>query len=133
MRAKGYSKIPLRLDRLGCHLDVLKVEKIAREGDGLAGKSAADDFERLVGARAALLGGHAEARKFFAFKADPDTELETAAQDDINGRNILGKSDRIVKRHQQHARCDADPVGAGGDRRCGGKSESGYQPWAAVR
>jgi hypothetical protein len=26
-----------------------------------------------------------------------------------------------VKRHQQHARCDADPIGAGGDRRGGGE------------
>ena len=32
-----------------------------------------------------------------------------------------GKPDRIVKRHQQHARCDADVVGAGGDRRGGGQ------------
>jgi hypothetical protein len=30
----------------------------------------------LVGARAALLGGYAEARELFALEADPDTKLE---------------------------------------------------------
>jgi hypothetical protein len=57
-------------------------------------------------------------------EADPHTELETAARDDIDGRNILGKADRIVERHQQHAGCDADAVGAGGDRR-GGRQNRG--------
>ncbi|MFZ3237904.1 MAG: hypothetical protein WA417_24185 [Stellaceae bacterium] len=51
-----------------------------------------DDVERLVGARAALFGGHAEARELFAFEADPNAKLEMAAPDDINGRNILGKA-----------------------------------------
>src|SRR5271167_4112037 len=44
-------------------------------------------------------------------KPIPDTELETAARENINGRNILGKTYRIVEWHQQHARCDANPVG----------------------
>ena len=71
----------------------------------------------MVGARAALLGGHAETRELFTFEADPDTKLETAARDDINGRDILGEAYGIVKRHQEHAGYDADPVGARGDRR----------------
>ena len=33
------------LDRLGRHPDVLEIEKLALEGDSLAGKSAANDFE----------------------------------------------------------------------------------------
>jgi hypothetical protein len=59
--------------------------------------------------------------ELFAFEADPDTKFETAARDDINGRNILGKAYRIVERHQQHPGCDADAVGAGGDCRGGGE------------
>src|ERR1700730_1563880 len=105
------------LDGLRRHLDILKVEELALEGDGLSGKGTANDFERLVGARAALLGRHAETLKLFAFEADPDAKLEAAAGDHINGRNILGKADRIVKRHQQHPRCDADATGAGADGR----------------
>jgi hypothetical protein len=57
------------LDRFGRHLDVLEVEEVALEGDGLAGKGASNDVERLVRARAALLERYAEARKLFAFKA----------------------------------------------------------------
>jgi hypothetical protein len=99
----------------------LEIEKLALERDGLAGKSATDYFERLVGARAALLGRHAETGELFAFEADPDAKLEATAGDHINGCNILGKAYRIVERHQQHAGCDTDPVGAGGDRRGGGQ------------
>ena len=58
-------------------------------------------------------------RNLFAFEADPHAKFEAAARDDINGRNVLGKTYRIVKGHQQHAGCDADPVGTGGDRRGG--------------
>src|SRR5580704_13476986 len=105
------------LDGLRRHLDILKVEELALEGDGLSGESAADDFEGLVGARAALPGRHAETLKLFAFEADPDAKLEATAGDHINGCNVLGKADRIVKRHQQHAGCDADATGAGADGR----------------
>jgi hypothetical protein len=48
------------LDRLGRDPNVLEIEKLALEGDGFAGKSAANDVERLVGPSAAILGGHAE-------------------------------------------------------------------------
>src|SRR4029077_17936712 len=47
----------------------------------------------------------------------PGAELETTAGDHIDCRDILGKADGTVKRHQEHAGYDADPVGAGGDRR----------------
>src|SRR5689334_8451067 len=102
--------------RVGAGVNLIRweSENALLKGDGFARESSADDVERLVGARAALLGGHAEARKLFTFEADPDTKFETAARDDINGRNILGKAYRIVERHQQHAGCDADAVGAGG-------------------
>src|SRR5580704_2953940 len=109
------------LDGLRRHFDILKVEELALEGDGLAGKGTADDFEGLVGARAALLGRHAETLKLFALEADPNAKLEATAGDHINGRNVLGQADRIVQRHQQHPGCDADPVGTGGDRRGGGQ------------
>jgi len=77
----------------------------------------------MVGARAALLGRHAEARKLFPLKADADAELETAAGDHINGCDVLGKADGIVKRHQEHPGCDADATGAGADGR--GYGENG--------
>src|SRR6267378_473826 len=109
------------LDGLRRHPDVLEVKELAFEGDGLSGESAADDFEGLVGARAALLGRHAEAGKLFPLKADPDAKLEATAGDHINGRDVLGKADRIVKRHQEHPGCDADATGGGADGRGGGQ------------
>jgi hypothetical protein len=97
-----------------------KVEELALEGDGLSGKSPAHYFERLVGSRAALFERHTKPFELFPLEADAGAELETAPGDDIDCRDILGKADRIVKRHQEHARCDADPIGAGSDRRgCG--------------
>src|SRR5271169_7161726 len=105
------------LDRRRCHLDVLEVEELALEGDGPSGKSAANYFERLIGSGAALLERHTEPFELFPFEADSGAELETAAGDNIHCRDILGKAYGIVKRHQQHSGYDADPSGAGGDRR----------------
>ena len=105
------------LDRLRCHLNVLEVEELALEGDGLSGKRAPNYVEGLVGSRAALFERHTETFELFPFEADPGAELETTAGDHINGRNVLGKAYGIVERHQEHAGYDADPLGAGGDRR----------------
>src|SRR6266404_7368350 len=105
------------LDRLRCHLNVLEVEELALEGDGLSGKRAPNYVEGLVASRSALLVGHTETFELFPFEADPGAELETTAGDHINGRNVLGKAYGIVKRRQEHAGYDADPLGAGGDRR----------------
>src|SRR6266481_473031 len=105
------------LDRLRCHLDVVEVEELALEGNRLSGKRAPNYFKGLVGSRAALFERHTETFELFPFEADPGAELETTAGDHINGRNVLGKAYGIVKRYQEHAGYDADPVGAGGDRR----------------
>jgi len=60
---------------------------------------------------------HAEARKLFPLEADADAEFETAAGNHVNDRDVLGKADGIVKRHQEHPGCDADATGAGADGR----------------
>src|SRR5260370_3975397 len=105
------------LDRLWRHLDVLEVEELALEGDGLSSKSAANYVEGLVGSRSALLVRHNETFELFQLEADPSAELETTAGDDVDCRDIFGKAYGIVKRHQEHSGDDADPVGASGDRR----------------
>ncbi len=71
----------------------------------------------MVGSRSTLLVRHTETFELFPFEADPGAELETTPGDDIDCRNVLGKAYGIVKRHQEHSGYDADPVGAGGDRR----------------
>src|SRR6202035_3083301 len=106
------------LDRPRRHPDVLEIEELALESNGLAGKSATDDVEGLVGALSPFLRRHAEACKLFLFETDANPELEATARNDVDGRDILGQSDRIVKRHQQYARGDADTLGSRGD--CGG-------------
>src|SRR5258708_39548220 len=91
-------------------LDIFKVEELALEGDGLSGESAADDFEGLVGARAALLGRHAEAGKLFPLKADP-------ASYRARGLHRSGRSRRSPARSADGAdRSDAAglDIGSGG-------------------
>jgi hypothetical protein len=43
----------------------------------------------LVGARAALLGRHAETLKLFALEADPNAKLETAAGNHVHDRGAI--------------------------------------------
>src|SRR6202023_1457865 len=105
------------LDRLWRHPYVLEVEELALEGDGLSVKRASNYVEGLVGSRAPLFERHPETFELFPLEADPGAELETTAGDHIDCRYILGKAYGIVKRHQEHAGYDADPLGAGGDRR----------------
>ena len=69
----------------------------------------------------ALVEGYAEAFEFLELVASADSDLETPARNDVDHRDILGKAYRVVKRHQQHARRDADPLGASGDRSSGGE------------
>jgi hypothetical protein len=61
------------------------------------------------------------------FEAYSSVEIETAAGDDVNCRDILGKPHGIVKRGQEHSGDDADPAGAGGDCR-GGRQNRGKIP-----
>jgi len=49
------------------------------------------------------------------FEANSDAEFQTPAGDHIDYSNVLGKAYWIVKRHDEHARRDADPFRAGGD------------------
>ena len=105
-------------------MTVLEVEEVALKGDGLSGEKTTNDFERLVGSRAAFLERHAEAVELFVLEANSDAELETTAGDHIDYCDILGQAYGIVKRHQKHARCDADPFGARGDR-CGYRQNRG--------
>ena len=56
--------------------------------------------------RAAFLGGHAEARKFFEFEADADAELETAAQAQTGFDTASNFSDFSTSRHwHRHFQC----------------------------
>src|SRR5579862_1392685 len=115
------------LNRLRRHLDVLEVEEFALEGDVLPRQSATNDLEGLVGTRSAFLEGHSEAVELFVFEADADSELETAAGDDIDYCNVLRQAHGIVKRRQEHAGCDANLLGTSGDRR-GYRQDRGKVP-----
>src|SRR5919198_3249681 len=65
-------------------LDMVEVEECVLEGDGLAIEQTANDAERFVGPRPALLERDTEAVELFDFVADSDPEFETSARNDIN-------------------------------------------------
>src|SRR5437016_3597988 len=109
------------LDRRRGDLDLVEVEVRALHGDGLSIEKTADDPQRLVGTRPALVEGYAEAFEFLELVASADSDLETAARNDVDYRDILGEAYGVVERHQEHSRRDADPLGASGDRSSGGQ------------
>src|SRR6266404_6944671 len=106
------------LNGFGRHLDVLEIEELALEGNSLSAQETTYDFERLISPCAALFERGTEAVELLVLEADPDAELKAAARDDIDYRNIFSEAHGIVEGHQEHARCDADPFGACGNR-CG--------------
>jgi len=85
------------------------------------GRSPARGSRMISRAWSVRLGRHTETAKLLPFEADPDPGLKAAARDDVDRRDILGQTDRIAKRHQEHARRDADTLGSG--RYCGCRGE----------
>jgi hypothetical protein len=59
--------------------NVLEVEELALEGDGLPSKSATNYFEGLVGSRSAFFERNTETFELFQLETDSDAELETPA------------------------------------------------------
>src|ERR1700722_5839922 len=104
------------LNWLGRHLDVLEVEEFALEGDGLSAEKPTNGFEGLICSPTALLQRHPQTFELFVVEADSDAELETPAGDHIDYSNVLSKAYWIVKRHQEHARRNANPFCSSGDR-----------------
>src|SRR5215831_18251671 len=72
------------LDGFRGDLDMVEVEECVLEGDGLSLEQTANDPERFVGSRPALLERDTEAVELFDFVAHADTEFETSARHDIN-------------------------------------------------
>src|SRR5208282_3106036 len=105
------------LNRFRGNFDVLEIEEIALVGNRLSAEKTPNDVQRLVGSRPAFPEGHTKAVELFVLKADPDAELKAPAGDDIDHRDIFSDAYGIVEGHQEHARCDADPFGACGNRR----------------
>jgi hypothetical protein len=80
----------------------------------------------LIGSRPTLLERNAEALELFQFETNFDTQLEPAARDDIDYRDILRETHRIVKGHQEHSGCDADTLRAGSDAAATGRIDGRY-------
>jgi hypothetical protein len=57
------------------------------------------------GARVDAVVGH-----LLPVPAGPDAELEPAARDPVEGRDRLGKADRVVLEHQRDGRAERDPL-----------------------
>src|SRR5262245_42092241 len=87
------------LDGFRGYLDIVEVEELVLKGDGRSIDKTANYPESFVGTRPALLERYTEAFELFYFVANPDTEFETSARNDINHGDILGQAHGIVKRH----------------------------------
>src|SRR5215831_548823 len=92
--------------------------------------SAANYFEGLVGSRSTLFERQPETFELFPFESHPGAEFEATAGDDIDRRDILGEAYGVVKGHREHSGYDADPIGAGGDRR-GCWQDGGTMKWCS--
>ncbi len=75
----------------------LKSKNSLLKGYGLSTEKPANDFERLVGSRAAFPEGHTKAVELFQLESDSDAELETAARDDIDYRDIFSEAYGVVE------------------------------------
>ena len=109
---------PGLLNRLRGELGLRHGVVFALKRQGLALPQATDDFEPLVGARAAFLARNAEALELLDLVADAHAQLEPAAGDDVHGRRVFSQPHRVVKRQQHDAGTDVDRLGT---RRNGGR------------
>ena len=71
-------------------------------------------LEVLVGALAPALPGHVERLELLLEPADADAEVDPAAREPVERRDLLGHVDRVALGQEQHGRAQADGAGAGG-------------------
>ena len=64
----------------------------------LAGKAALDDSQGFEGAAETVLKRNAEAAELLGRGADPNSEIDTAARDVVEHRDVLGDPQRVVQR-----------------------------------
>ncbi len=67
--------------------------------------------------RAGILRIQTEIRVRPAQDAAPRDDLDAPAREDVEGRVVLGRADRVERAEQRHARGEAQAAGALGDRR----------------
>ena len=81
------------------------------ESDGFAAKQAIHNFEALFKLRATLGGLGLKTRKFPGLGAPSNAEVKTPAAQHIDHRRLLGKTNRVVKRHDRNGGTQTDAFG----------------------
>ena len=97
---------PLVRRRFDNHL--VEAEEAAAVRKGLIrGERTHEHIEHLLEARLGLIGRHREACELVVAVAFADSEIEPAAREKIQGRNLLGKQHRIVPWQHKNRRAEA--------------------------
>ena len=110
---------PLVGRRLDHHL--VEAEEAAAVRERIVrGERAHQHVEHFLEARLGFGGRHGEARELVVAVALADAEIEPAAREQIQGRDLLGEQHRIVPGQHQDRRAEAQPRGARRDDRSGG-------------
>ncbi|OLD98350.1 MAG: hypothetical protein AUG80_08475 [Candidatus Rokubacteria bacterium 13_1_20CM_4_68_9] len=101
----------------GQHADALELPELAGERHRLFGPAAAHDGDRLVGATAALLEGHA-GRAELALLLDPDADggQHAPAREVVDHRHLAGEEHRRAERRDDDARTELEAARARGHR-----------------
>ena len=104
------------LQRLGLDHDVVVVPALAAMAEAaLGGPRLADDLHRLVEALGRLVDRDAEAVELGLAIALADAEIDAAAGQQVERRDLLGDQHRIVPRQHDHRGAEPDVLGARGE------------------
>ena len=87
--------------------DLVEAEEAAAVRERLVrGERTHEHIEYLLEARLGLIGRHREACELVVAIALADSEIEPAARQKIQGRNLLGQQHRIVPWQHEHRRAE---------------------------
>ena len=100
---------------LGAHRHLGEGEVLAFEREAVGGPGLEDDLDAFFETAPALLERHAEPLVHVGESTPADTEFHAAVADLVQGRDLLGDTDRVGQRQQQHGRSHTDVLRASGD------------------
>ncbi|HKM71132.1 MAG TPA: hypothetical protein VJX94_13945 [Stellaceae bacterium] len=94
------------------HADIGEIVVFALVAERLSSEAALDDPQRLEGPPEPFVERDAEAMELLRGRADADRQIDPAARDVVENRDVLGDPHRVVQGQKQHIGTDANPLGA---------------------
>ena len=101
------------LERLRSNGYVLKAVKIPFKRKGLTGPGFDDDLQTLIKPSPALFKGRTETFVDVGKGATANAELDSAATDEVQGRNLFGNPNRVRQGQQYYSGSETHILGAG--------------------